>query len=69
MGFDKERSYIPHLTIGRLKGSTNKDILVEKIKEVKDVEIGSMTINKLTLKKSELTPAGPIYTDLKVFEL
>lgn len=69
LGFDKERSYIPHLTIGRLKGSTNKEVLVEKIEELKDLEIGAMAVNKLILKKSELTPAGPIYTDLMVFDL
>ncbi|MCK9152492.1 RNA 2',3'-cyclic phosphodiesterase [Methanobacterium alcaliphilum] len=69
LGFDKERSYIPHLTIGRLKGSTNKEVLVEKIEELSDVQIGKMAVNKLILKKSELTPAGPIYTDLMVFEL
>ncbi len=69
MGFDKERSYIPHLTIGRLKGSHNKEKLVEKIEELQDIEIGSMKIDKIVLKKSELTPLGPIYTDLKVFHL
>lgn len=69
MGFPKERSYVPHLTIGRLKGSTNKEILVEKIKELIDVQIGSMEIKEIVLKKSELTPSGPIYTDLEVFKL
>jgi 2'-5' RNA ligase len=51
MGFKKERSYIPHLTIGRVK------------------EIGKTTIKNLVLKESELTPAGPIYTDVKEFQL
>ncbi|MBV1730216.1 MAG: RNA 2',3'-cyclic phosphodiesterase, partial [Methanobacterium sp.] len=69
MGFSKERSYLPHLTIGRLKGSTNKELLVGKIEELKEVKIGAMEIDHLVLKKSELTPAGPIYTDLEVFKL
>jgi len=69
MGFKKERSYIPHLTIGRVKGARNKDALVSKIKELEDVEIGDMNVNKLILKKSELTPSGPIYTTLKEFNL
>jgi RNA 2',3'-cyclic 3'-phosphodiesterase len=69
MGFRKERSYIPHLTIGRVKGAKNKDVLVEKIKELEEVKIGKMRVDKLVLKESELTPAGPIYTDLKEFEL
>lgn len=69
IGYEKERSYIPHLTIGRLKGAENKEVLVEKIKQLSDVEIGSTIIDKICLKKSELTPLGPIYTDLEVFKL
>ncbi|MCC7557448.1 MAG: RNA 2',3'-cyclic phosphodiesterase [Methanobacteriaceae archaeon] len=69
MGFKKERSYIPHLTIGRLKGAQNKEDLVTKIEELNEVEIGNMKVDRLILKKSELTPSGPIYTDLKEFEL
>lgn len=69
IGFDKERSYIPHLTIGRLKGAENKDVLVERIEQLIDVDIGKTIIDRLTLKKSELTPSGPIYTDLEVFKL
>ncbi|MBI5680919.1 MAG: RNA 2',3'-cyclic phosphodiesterase [Methanobacterium sp.] len=69
MGFKKERSYIPHLTIGRVKGAGNKEELLSKLKELEDVEIGEMVINKLVLKKSDLTPLGPIYTTLKEFDL
>jgi len=69
IGFEKERSYIPHLTIGRLKGAENKEVLVKKIEELSDVDIGKTLIDRLTLKKSELTPSGPIYTDLEVFKL
>lgn len=69
MDYSKERSYTPHLTIGRLKGSTNKELLVEKIEELKDIQIGNMEIKEVVLKKSELTPSGPIYTDLELFKL
>jgi RNA 2',3'-cyclic 3'-phosphodiesterase len=65
MGFKKERSYIPHLTIGRVKGTQNKDALVSAVEELENVEIGTMNIDRLTLKKSELTPVGPMYTDLQ----
>ena len=67
MGFKKERSYIPHLTIARVKGPQNKEILAEKIQKLESIEIGEMTVEKLVLKKSELTPVGPIYTDVKNF--
>lgn len=67
MGFKKERSYIPHLTIARVKGAHNKEFLADMIKDLEDIEIGQMTVEKLVLKKSELTPVGPIYTDVKEF--
>lgn len=67
MGFKKERSYIPHLTIARVKGAQNKEFLSDKLKSLEDVEIGEMNVGKLVLKKSELTPVGPIYTDVKEF--
>ena len=69
LGFKKERNYTPHLTIGRVKGSQNKEALVSIIKELEDIEIGEMNVNRILLKKSELTPEGPIYTTIKEFEL
>ena len=65
MGFNKERSYIPHLTIGRVKGVQNKELLVSMVKELENVDVGTMKVERLILKESELTPVGPIYTDLK----
>jgi RNA 2',3'-cyclic 3'-phosphodiesterase len=65
MGFNKERSYIPHLTIGRVKGVQNKELLVSVVKELENIEIGTMKVDRLVLKESDLTPVGPIYTDLK----
>ena len=67
MGFKKERSYIPHLTIARVKGPKNRELLAGKIQKLESIEIGEMTVEKLVLKKSELTPVGPIYTDVKEF--
>lgn len=69
MGFKKERSYVPHLTIGRVKGAKNKAELLSKLKDLGNIEIGEMDINKIVLKKSELTPNGPIYTTIKEFDL
>ena len=69
MGFKKERSYVPHLTIGRVKGAKNKAELLSKLKDLGNIEIGEMDINKIVLKKSELTPSGPIYTTIKEFDL
>jgi len=69
MGFKKERSYVPHLTIGRVKGAKNKSELLSKLKDLGNVEIGEMEISKIVLKKSKLTPQGPVYTTIKEFDL
>jgi 2'-5' RNA ligase len=69
MGFKKERSYVPHLTMGRVRGAKNKDALLSKIDELKDIEIGKMKIEKLLLKESVLKRDGPVYTTVNEFVL
>ncbi len=70
LGFKKERSYVPHLTMGRVRGAKNKDALISKIEELKEVEIGKMKIEKLLLMESVLKrDTGPVYTVVKEFEL
>ena len=69
MGFKKERSYVPHLTMGRVRGAKNKDALLSKIDELKDIEIGKMKIEKLLLKESVLKRDGPVYTTVNEFDL
>ena len=69
LGFKKERNFISHLTIGRVKSPKNKKEIKETIEKLEDIEIGQMNVSKISLKKSTLTPQGPIYQDIKVFEL
>lgn len=69
LGFKKEKNYSPHLTIGRMKSPKNKKEVKDKIATFKDIEIGQMRIKKIALKKSELTPNGPIYSDIKTFNI
>ncbi|AMD17490.1 2'-5' RNA ligase [Methanobrevibacter sp. YE315] len=69
LGFEKDKKFSTHLTIGRMKSAKNKAQVKSTIEEFSDVEIGEMTVNNIILKKSKLTPSGPIYKDLKVFEL
>ena len=68
-GFKKERNFISHLTIGRVKSPKNKKEIRNTIEKSEDIEIGQMTVSKICLKKSTLTPQGPIYEDIKVFKL
>ena len=69
LGFDKDRKFSTHLTIGRMKSAKGKNQVKSTIEEFRDVEIGEMTVDRIILKKSTLTPQGPIYDDIKIFEL
>ncbi len=69
LGFDKDKKFSTHLTIGRMKSAKNKDKVKSTIDEFSDFEIGEMEVSKISLKKSKLTPKGPEYSDIKVFEL
>ena len=69
LGFDKDKKFSTHLTIGRMKAAKNKDKVKSTIEEFGDIEIGEMRVDKISLKKSTLKPSGPVYEDLKVFEL
>ncbi|MHA2035260.1 MAG: RNA 2',3'-cyclic phosphodiesterase [Promethearchaeota archaeon] len=66
---DKRTKFKPHLTVGRLKKDRINyktfDIFKKLINENKNMEFGSFNINQIKLKKSELTPKGPIYSDLE----
>jgi len=65
---DKRIKFKPHLTIGRLKKEKINyktfDALKNLINENKTLEFGAFNINNVKLKKSQLTPSGPIYYDL-----
>jgi len=69
LGFPKDRSFVPHLTISRVKSNKNKDKLVSIIREYEDYEFGSEEVKSFVLKKSLLTPKGPIYSNLAEFPL
>ena len=69
LGFKKEKNFISHLTIGRVKSPKNKQEIRKTIEKLENIGIGQMTVSKICLKKSTLTPQGPIYEDIKVFEL
>ena len=70
LGFEKEkRGFSPHLTIARVRSARNKEKLVEIIKKYREVEFTTVKVDSIKLKKSELTPKGPIYTTLKEIKL
>ena len=65
---DKRTQFKPHLTIGRLKKDKINyqtfSVLKNLINENKNLEFGPFTVDQVKLKKSDLTPNGPIYSDL-----
>lgn len=69
LGFDKDKRFSTHLTIGRMRSGKNKDKVKSQIEEFDEIDIGEMPVDKIILKKSTLTPQGPIYEDLEVFKL
>ena len=70
LGFKPERKkFSPHVTVARVKGGRNKDRLVETIRNYQDEEFDEVEVNRVILKKSVLTPSGPIYSDVKVVNL
>lgn len=65
LGFERERrGFSPHITIGRVRSGRNKDKLAEEIIALSDFEFGLLDVDRVSLKKSVLTPRGPIYSTL-----
>lgn len=70
LGFESEkRGFSAHLTIARVKSSRNKEKLLQIIQKYQDVEFATIEVNLVKLKKSDLTPKGPIYTTLREVKL
>jgi len=66
---DKRTQFKPHLTIGRLRKEKINyktfEVFKKLVNENKGMEFGTFNISQIKLKKSELTPKGPIYSDLE----
>jgi len=68
LGFTPDsRGFSPHLTIARVRSGRNKDALSRIISENVSHSFGAVKAACLRLKRSDLTPKGPIYSTLKEF--
>ena len=64
IGFSPDKKFKPHVTIFRVKNKIED--LPSKLEKFSSCSFGKQLISEIKLKKSELTPNGPIYTDLLV---
>ena len=61
--FRKDKPFIPHLTVSRLKeGSGAKEEVEKLIETYKKRDFGSFEVDRVILFSSNLQPAGPVYT-------
>jgi len=68
LGFAPDsKGFSPHLTIARVKSGRNKAQLAEFVTKNADYDFGTIKAECLRLKRSDLTPRGPIYSTLKEF--
>ena len=56
---EAESSFVPHITVARVKFSGYA--LRKIVTSLKDIELGFQEVKAIRLKKSTLTPRGPIY--------
>ena len=64
LGFSPDKKFRPHVTIFRVKNKIGS--MSDKLEKFSSYYFGKQTVSEIKLKKSELTPNGPIYTDLLV---
>jgi len=63
----EERSFSPHLTMGRVKFSDKTIPKIASALERKPIEECSFTANEIVLMKSDLESTGAIYTPISAF--
>ena len=66
LGFRADKPFSPHMTIFRAKGAP---VRIDDIStRYNDKTFGSDTIDRVHLKKSDLMPSGPIYSNIYTVE-
>lgn len=68
LGFSPDpKGFSPHITIGRVRSAQNKPQLLDFIQKNAKYDFGGIKAQGLRLKRSQLTPQGPIYSTLKEY--
>jgi len=59
------KGFSPHLTIARVKTGRHKPELIRCVQDLVDYQFGVIRADCLRLKKSVLTPRGPVYSTIR----
>jgi 2'-5' RNA ligase len=69
LGFEPDdHAFTPHVTLARMDDARGKETVQQVVRE-EDPTIGSFRVTELGLKRSELTPDGPVYSTVARFPL
>lgn len=60
---DREE-FVPHITLARVKGFRGVEKLTRLLAVLQDTDFGVTEVDEVVVKKSVLTPRGPVYTNL-----
>ena len=68
-GNDEARGFHPHVTLARIKASSDVTALRERIAGISDSDFGSFDIHEFHLYLSQPGPRGSTYTKLATYDL
>ncbi|MGH1565995.1 MAG: RNA 2',3'-cyclic phosphodiesterase [Nitrosopumilus sp.] len=63
LGLFSDKPFKPHITVFRIKKKIGD--ITKELEEQKTIDFGKQIVSSIKLKKSELMPNGPIYSDLQ----
>ena len=70
LGYRREnKAFNPHLTVARVKNPGDKDVLLQVIEKYNNTIFSEIAVENIYLKKSKLTPTGPIYSIIREIKL
>ncbi len=69
LGMVEEKPFAAHVTLARIKSTTNLRQLIDYARENKQAGYGEFEVTKFVLKKSTLSPQGAVHEDVAEFAL
>ncbi len=64
LSYPPEPRFKPHATIARVRAVHDRKRVIDNLEGLSTKSIGTMTVTSFRMKKSTLTPSGPIYETL-----